>query len=295
MSNHSLTVMHSALRWHYSVQSDLKGLTEARANACEIVAWRYLTRLSEREAVDLCLFEIPDPDDDPDEAMQARPSSRDVEADENMPLLGQFPSHNDRRVAGRPVGSSSKRYQLLKSLSRLTTYSDDISEETVDPINAFVSLNALEIAAVAGAKRFLSQHIVQKTVTGIWNGDIVYWESLSVHSEKAPRFYNSRTMDPFSRLRVPKYLKTWEVLFFASFLFLYYSVLIVRDNSHLTVHEILLFIWIAAFCYDELSEWLDAGSIFYATDIWNLFDMVIIGIGVSFAILRAYYASLSVT
>ena len=287
--------MHSALRWHYSVQSDLKGLTEARANACEIVAWRYLTRLSEREAVDLCLFEIPDPDDDPDEAMQARPSSRDVEADENMPLLGQFPSHNDRRVAGRPVGSSSKRYQLLKSLSRLTTYSDDISEETVDPINAFVSLNALEIAAVAGAKRFLSQHIVQKTVTGIWNGDIVYWESLSVHSEKAPRFYNSRTMDPFSRLRVPKYLKTWEVLFFASFLFLYYSVLIVRDNSHLTVHEILLFIWIAAFCYDELSEWLDAGSIFYATDIWNLFDMVIIGIGVSFAILRAYYASLSVT
>jgi hypothetical protein len=175
--------------------------------------------------------------------------------------------------------------QLLSSLSRLTNYSDDTSDHSTDPISAFVGLNALEIAAVADAKRFLSQHIVQKIVTGIWNGDIVYWDSLSVHSTKAPRFYNSHTMDPFSRLRVPKYLKAWEVLFFASFLFLYYLVLLVRDNSHLTVPEILLFFWIAAFCYDELSEWLDAGSIFYATDIWNIFDMAIIGIAVAFAVL----------
>jgi hypothetical protein len=181
--------------------------------------------------------------------------------------------------------------QLLSSLSRLTNYSDDTSDDSTDPIRAFVGLNALEIAAVADAKRFLSQHIVQKIVTGIWNGDIVYWDSLSVHATKAPRFYNPRTMDPYSRLRVPRYLKTWEVLFFASFLFLYYLVLINRDNTHLTVSEILLFIWIAAFCYDELSEWLDAGSIFYATDIWNIFDMAIIGISVAFAVLSKSHTS----
>lgn len=209
------------------------------------------------------------------------------------PLLNRLMSNNnDRHANNRPVGSSSKRSQLLSSLSRLTNYSDDSSDDSVDPINAFVGLNALEIAAVAGAKRFLSQHIVQKIVTGIWNGDIVYWESLSVHAKKAPRFYNPRTMDPFSRLRVPRYLKTWEVLFFASFLSLYYLVLIARDNTHLTVAEVLLFIWIGAFCYDELSEWLDAGSIFYATDIWNLFDMAIIGIGVSFAVLSECAARL---
>lgn len=244
-----------------------------------------MTRLSEREAVDYCLFEIPDTDDESCASRPATSHGRDEEADEMAPLLGQHHSHTSRNGPSRPVGSTSKRVQLLSSLSRLTNYSDDTSDDSTDPIRAFIGLNALEIAAVADAKRFLSQHIVQKIVTGIWNGDIVYWDSLSVHATKAPRFYNPRTMDPYSRLRVPRYLKTWEVLFFASFLFLYYLVLINRDNTHLTVSEILLFIWIAAFCYDELSEWLDAGSIFYATDIWNIFDMAIIGISVAFAVL----------
>lgn len=239
--------------------------------------------------MDYCLFEIPEFDDD-----DSRPPSQnghgrrlgDEEADEGSPLLSRILSHgNSSGNVARPVGSSATRTQLLSSLSRLTNYSDDSGDERADPTAAFIGLNALEIAAVAGAKRFLSQHIVQKIVTGIWNGDIVYWDSLSVHATKQPRFYSPRTMDPFSRLRVPKYLKTWEVLFFASFLFLYYLVLIVRDYDRLTIPEVLLFIWIGAFCYDELSEWLDAGSIFYATDIWNLFDMAIIAIGIVFAVL----------
>jgi hypothetical protein len=166
------------------------------------------------------------------------------------------------------------------------TSDENDDEEENDPTAPFKNLNALEIAAIADAKRFLSQHIVQKIITAIWSGDIIFWDSLSVHSTKKPRFYNPRTADPFSRLRVPKYLKSWEVLFFCIFLALYYSVLIVRDESRLTIPEVILFFWIAAFFYDELSEWLDAGSIFYATDIWNLFDMIMITIGFTFAILR---------
>lgn len=180
-----------------------------------------------------------------------------------------------------------KRNQLLSSLSRLTMTSDDSdNEDESDPTSSFKNLNALEIAAIADAKRFLSQHIVQKIITAIWSGDIVFWDSLSVHSTKKVRFYNPRTADPFSRLRVPKYLKSWEVVFFCIFLALYYCVLIVRDESRITIPEVILFLWIAAFFYDELSEWLDAGSIFYATDIWNLFDMVMIAIGFTFTILR---------
>ncbi len=67
-----------------------------------------------------------------------------------------------------------------------------------------------------------------------------YWDSLSVHATKQPRFYNCRTMDPFWRLRAPYTLSAWEVLFFTAFLMLYYAVLIVRDNEQLTVAEILL-------------------------------------------------------
>lgn len=86
-------------------------------------------------------------------------------------------------------------------------------------------------------------------------------------SVKRPRFYNRATADPFSRLRVPKYLKSFEVLFFLVFLFLYYSVLVERNPEKISLAEILLYVWFGAFLYDELSEWSDAGSIFYTTDV----------------------------
>ena len=161
-------------------------------------------------------------------------------------------------------------------------------EEEDDPTASFVNLNALEIAAIADAKHFLGQTVVQKIVTGIWNGDIIFWDSLSVHATKKPRFYNRATADVFSRLRVPKYLKSFEVVFFASFLCLYYAVLVERDLAHVTSLEILLYVWLAAFLYDELGEWMDAGSVFYAVDVWNLFDIIMISIGIIFAIMSEF-------
>ncbi|TDZ18240.1 Calcium channel YVC1 [Colletotrichum orbiculare MAFF 240422] len=273
-----------ALKWHYAVDESEsnKGLCEARANACEIVAWRFLTRLSEREAVDYCLYEIPDVK----EPEPTIPPNIDIESNENSPLLAGGSWTGSRRSSVRP-GSSAKRYQLLSSLSRLTmSMHADEEEDDDDPTSPFTNLNALEIAAVADAKRFLSQHVVQKIVTGIWNGDIIFWDSLSVHAVKKPRFYNAHTADIFSRLRVPKYLKAWEAFFFLIFLGLYYSVLVEQNMERITHNEVVLYIWLAAFLYDELSEWADAGTIFYATDVWNLFDMIMIGIGISFAILR---------
>ncbi|KAF4778897.1 ion transporter [Colletotrichum scovillei] len=276
-----------ALKWHYAVDEaeSNKGLCEARANACEIVAWRFLTRLSEREAVDFCLYEIPDPKEP-----ATPPPNADLESNENSPLLsgGSWSNRSGSRRASVRPGSSAKRYQLLSSLSRLTMsmHADQDEEEEDDPTSPFTNLNALEIAAVADAKRFLSQHVVQKIVTGIWNGDIIFWDSLSVHAEKKPRFYNAHTTDIFSRLRVPKYLKFWEAFFFFIFLCLYYSVLVTQNTERITHNEIVLYVWLAAFLYDELSEWADAGTIFYATDIWNLFDMIMIGIGITFAVLR---------
>lgn len=184
-----------------------------------------------------------------------------------------------------------RRSQLLQSVSKLTmsVYAgddeDEEEDEEDDPTAPFKHLNALEIAAIADAKRFLSQHVVQKIITGIWNGDIIFWDKFSIHTVKKPRFYNSRTADPFSRLRVPKYLKAYEVMFFISFLGLYYGVLIEENRDHVTVTESLWYAWFAAFCYDEISEYLDAGSIFYTTDVWNMFDMIMIAIGIVFAVL----------
>ena len=291
-----------ALKWHYDADKEGQTLSESRSFACEIVAWRFLTRLSERDAVTYCLYEIADPRTTQHQRQHQEEASRgDEEAGEQSPLLGRVYSGDDDDCDSldeydyntRPVGSSSKRTQLLNSVSRLTNLSDDndgnnddSEQGNTDPTASFRSLNALEIAAIASAKRFLSQHVVQKIITGIWNGDIIFWDSLSVHATKAPRFYNPATADTFSRLRVPKYLKIWEILFFAVFLCLYYTVLIVRVEEHLSATEVALMVWIGAFAYDEFSEWLDAGSVFYATDIWNVCDVIMITLGSSFALLR---------
>jgi hypothetical protein len=102
-------------------------------------------------------------------------------------------------------------------------------EEEEDPTTSFTGLNGLEIAAVADCKRFLSQRIVQKIVTGIWNGDITFWDGLNEKTLKKPQFYKKSQSDPFARLRVPRYIKAFEVAFFASFLFFYYAVLVERN------------------------------------------------------------------
>ena len=57
---------------------------------------------------------------------------------------------------------------------------------------SFENLNALEIAAVCGAKKFLSQRVVQRIVESIWRGDIVFWETLSADSVKEAKVYDNK-------------------------------------------------------------------------------------------------------
>jgi hypothetical protein len=71
-----------------------------------------------------------------------------------------------------------------------------------------------------------------------------------------------------------------------SFLLEYISPSNTASRYHITALEVILDIWFAAFAYDELSEFIDAGSIFYAVDIWNGCDIIIILIGAIFLVTR---------
>jgi hypothetical protein len=55
-----------------------------------------------------------------------------------------------------------------------------------------------------------------------------------------------------------------------------------NSRYRITPIEIFLYVWFASFAYDELGEFIDAGSIFYVVDIWNGCDIIIILIGVAF-------------
>lgn len=82
----------SALKWSYAADQEHRSLSKTRSGACEIVAWRLLAHFSEREAMDYCLYEIPD--DRGDDEAHGSPSRRpqhprpeDQEAAEASPLL----------------------------------------------------------------------------------------------------------------------------------------------------------------------------------------------------------------
>ncbi len=152
----------------------------------------------------------------------------------------------------------------------------------------FAGLNALEIAVVVGAKKFIGQKPVQRIINGLWQGDIIFWDSLNVDGKKKPQVVNDRTIDPYCRLRVPKYQKAFEVLFIASFLALYYFVLVERDPSRITISEVLLYIWIAAFAYDEFGDFTDAGLLLYSMDFWSLWDLGIVCVGAAYLVTRTW-------
>lgn len=260
------------MKGHFSAleeTSDEPGVNQARGFACEFVAWQFLNSLTDRDVIDFLLLELP-------------PASSPVVDSSDVISRSQHDDH-----------SSAQSYERDPLLSVANgdyfgTRSDDAANPRFGSLRSRCeNLSALEIAAVGGAKKFLSQRPVQKVINGLWRGDIVFWETLSVNSIKRPRKYNRKQADPFSRLRVPRYLKIFETLFFAVFLVLYYAVSVRREKYGVTIPEILLYLWIASFAYDEFADWIDAGQTsFYASDFWWMWDISIVVVGMAFCVLR---------
>jgi len=267
------------------ISEDLR-LTESRALACELVAWQFLTFLAEKELIDHLLYELPVLQDDTDQGSGIAASSTSPNAsrtdDETTPFLDLSHVHDAHSGPLHPPKCVTTNHNINSGNLPLWVGSDGQD----DLAKSMAGLNALEIAAVSNAKKFLSQTQVQSVVENIWHGDIIFWESLSSRAQKCPKIYNKHTADPFSRLRVPKYQKAFQVAFFIAFLILYYAVLVQRNTMAVTGTEVLLYVWIAAFAYDEFGEFQDAGYLFYQTDFWSIWDLAIILVGVAFFITR---------
>ncbi|KAL8693596.1 MAG: hypothetical protein Q9218_001596 [Villophora microphyllina] len=182
------------VKWHFAnVENDDRGVFETRGFACEIVAWRFLTHLSENELIDYLLTEIPPL------VPASETSSIIEESDVRRPtpthrVSNDFINEHSRLLCEeRNTPSKQPRIHKAQEQNHSRTWGSRMSESIDDdPTLAFVGLNALELATVAGAKRFLSQRVVQDVVNGIWAGDIIFWESLSIHTRKRAQIYHPR-------------------------------------------------------------------------------------------------------
>ncbi|KAF2396722.1 hypothetical protein EJ06DRAFT_533983 [Trichodelitschia bisporula] len=281
VSHRAIVCALLALKGHFDVldPDDDGGINDSRSAACEYVAWRFVSSLSGRDAIDYLLTELP------------------------PAFIGGRRFADEESESGTSAGSHPGRLPFEGTpLLRDTPQNDGTGDPLVERDDfgaSFENLHALEIAAVVRAKKFLSQKVVQRIVESIWRGDIVFWETLSVESTKEAKVYNKRKADPFCRLRVPQYLKAFQCIFFISFLALYYAVLVPIQRTSgspglaphamrsITPAEIFLYVWVASFAYDEFGEYIDAGQAFYATDFWSLWDIAIVVIGVAFLVTRS--------
>ena len=90
-----------ATRYDYcSTDTEDSGLNESRALACELVAWQFLTYLSEKELIDALLYDLPTAEDD--KSTQSGRSKKNgllsqggTILDESAPLLQPRPSEYD--------------------------------------------------------------------------------------------------------------------------------------------------------------------------------------------------------
>ena len=261
-------------RFHFSTcELDEADLNEARAYACEIVAWRIVSHLSETSRIDHLLhqlpFTMPPYADTPVEQLRSHVLSGNQD---RLPNIGED-AESAMLLCSQQIGGQAP---ILNTKALL----DPLAEL----ISSLVGLNALEIAAVVDARKFLSQRVVQEVVDDIWYGRIIFWESLSVYTTKMAKTYNKQKADPYCRLRVPKYQKGFEAIFLTSFLALYYIVLLQRNKNLISPVEVLLYIWIAAFAYEEAGEFQDTARSFYTANLWNLWDVGIVGIGFAYMI-----------
>ncbi|KAI4738677.1 hypothetical protein E4T50_10854 [Aureobasidium sp. EXF-12298] len=270
----------SVLKGHFVTleADDEQGIHAARGFACEAVATRFISGLADREIIDSLLYELEIPD-----SSETTNPPVDSQPEVPSPVTEQSPLLSRSSVRSR--GSYRGRLTVPESYDGVAE--DPSSDTDSELAEQFDGLNALEIAAVSGAKKFLCQKPVQRIINAIWTGDIMFWNKLSADAQKKAQIYQRKNLDPFCRLRVPIYLKAFEVLFFVAFLAFYYAVLMQRSFYSVTTAEVFLYIWIASFAHNEIGEFWDAGSTtFYLADFWSLWDLFVIGIGVAFFITR---------
>lgn len=149
--------------------SDEPGVNEARGYGCEYVAWQFLTNLTEREVNAF----IPVP-------ISKQPSHSHQAIDFLLYDLPRIPSASEPRTAETGNGFhtiANEEAPLLAPRDRVSSYfgTDTVHASTTGTgtrpdefTSRFENLSALEIAAVTGSKKFLSQRPVQKIINGLW-------------------------------------------------------------------------------------------------------------------------------
>ncbi|KAF9962090.1 hypothetical protein BGZ72_010696 [Mortierella alpina] len=147
-------------------------------------------------------------------------------------------------------------------------------------------MSALEVAISGRAKHFLSNPLVQEIINQIWLGQIVFFSNAidnpdsclnaSQQEIRTVTVYGNEDIKflRLSRLRVPRYKTTFQMVSFSVFIFVY-TIVTFSKSSELTAVEVIMDVFALSYTLDEFIQLRDSGPSFYFETVWNLFDVPI--------------------
>ncbi|KAG8961713.1 hypothetical protein FRC03_005040 [Tulasnella sp. 419] len=156
--------------------------------------------------------------------------------------------------------------------------------------------NAIEMAIVGQAKRFIKSDAAQKVIDAIWAGKIVY-QAESDHAILSDtyklhplHFYDPRKaplLDHY-RLKVPAVRSVLEYISFLTLFITYVIALEGNELSRINWCEGIFMIYATGFTLDKAAAMQEHGMKVYSANLWNAFDVMFITIFVSYCGFRFY-------
>ncbi|RPD64222.1 hypothetical protein L226DRAFT_460344 [Lentinus tigrinus ALCF2SS1-7] len=171
-------------------------------------------------------------------------------------------------------------------LARAREENDDDLEDRVG--------NAIEMAILSQAKRFIKSSPCQKVIDGIWIGKIVYQaeSTRSILSDTYKRnpihFYDPHKaplLDHY-RLKVPAIRSVLEYTNFLVLFVLFVCAIEFSELDHINLAEIVFMVYALGFTLEKVAAMQEHGIKVYFKGTWNGFDLAFVTLYCTYAIMR---------
>uniref|UniRef100_A0A0W0FZM0 Putative receptor-activated Ca2+permeable cation channel n=1 Tax=Moniliophthora roreri TaxID=221103 RepID=A0A0W0FZM0_MONRR len=156
--------------------------------------------------------------------------------------------------------------------------------------------NAIEMAILGKAKRFIKSSACQKVIDSIWSGKIVYQaqSSHSILSDTYKRnpihFYDPHKaplLDHY-RLKVPSIRSVLEYTNFMILFVLFILAIEMNETDRLNESEIFFMVYALGFTLEKVAAMQEHGIKVYFKGTWNGFDLAFVTFYCLYAFLRLY-------
>ncbi|KZP01440.1 hypothetical protein CALVIDRAFT_2828 [Calocera viscosa TUFC12733] len=156
--------------------------------------------------------------------------------------------------------------------------------------------NAIELAIISQAKRFIKSSPCQKVISAIWRGEIVY-QAESAHAiisdtyKRRPIYFYDYRKAPLLdhyRLKVPAVRSVLEYMNFVILFILFIVALEGAEIDRLNIYEASFMVYAAGFNLEKLAAMQEHGLKMFSANLWNFFDLAFMTVYVCYAGLRVH-------